>query len=105
MITISNSGDEAIDILGKAFLNDGDYYLITPPTYEVYNTQLILNKGKSLEVPLIENGWNVDSDKVISENENKRLKIIFLCNPNNPTGTLIFKSEMLIIIEELKKKS
>lgn len=107
MITITNSGDEAIDILGKTFLNDGDYYLITPPTYEVYNSQLILNKGKCLEVPLISRIWEVDEDKIISES--KKVKIIFLCNPNNPTGSIIPKriiekilenSDAIVVIDE-----
>lgn len=89
LITITNSGDEAIDILGKTFLNNGDYYLITPPTYEVYNSQLILNKGECLEVPLAQETWEVDANKIISESKNKKVKIIFLCNPNNPTGSII----------------
>ena len=89
MITITNSGDEAIDILGKTFLNNGDYYLITPPSYEVYNSQLILNKGKCLEVPLTQDTWEVNADKIISESKDKKVKIIFLCNPNNPTGSTI----------------
>lgn len=101
MITITNSGDEAIDILGKTFLNDGDYYLITPPTYEVYNSQLILNKGKSLEVPLISETWDIDADRIIAESKNKKIKIIFLCNPNNPTGSVIPQS----IIEKILENS
>lgn len=109
MITITNSGDEAIDILGKTFLNNGDYYLITPPTYEVYNSQLILNKGKCLEIPLAQEAWEVDADKIISESKNKKVKIIFLCNPNNPTGSVIppeiikkilNNSDAIVVIDE-----
>lgn len=98
-ITITNSGDEAIDVLGKTFLNNGDLYLITPPTYEVYNSQLTLNKGKCLEVPLITESWKVNTERIISNSKRKKVKIIFLCNPNNPTGSIISQSFIKKILE------
>ncbi len=62
-----------------------------------------------MEVPLAQNNWAVDTDKIISESKNKKVKIIFLCNPNNPTGSVIppeviskilSNSDAIVVIDE-----
>lgn len=45
-ITVTNAGDEAIDILAKAFLDPEDCFIVTPPTYEMFTIQCEINKGK-----------------------------------------------------------
>lgn len=88
MITVTNSGDEALDIIGKAFLNEGDYFLIQPPTYEIFRSQCEINRGKAIEVPLFKKTFSPDVKNVIKTLKNKLIKITFVCNPNNPTGTV-----------------
>jgi len=100
MITVTNSGDEGIDILAKTFLNTNDYFIVTPPTYEMFTIQCEINKGKLLEVPLIKKTFEVDAEKIIWESKNKKVKLIFLCNPNNPTGTVIPSKTIEKIIRE-----
>ena len=87
-IMITNSGDEALDIIGKAFLNDGDYFLTQPPTYEIFKSQCVINGGKAIEVPLLKKTFKSDIKNVIKVLKNLPIKIIFVCNPNNPTGTI-----------------
>jgi len=99
MISITNSGDEAIDVLGKAFLNPGDKFVTTPPTYEMYGLQCIINKGINIEVPLVQSDYSLDTDKVITTENNLKPKIIFLCNPNNPTGTIIEQKDIENILK------
>jgi histidinol-phosphate aminotransferase len=100
MITITNSGDEAIDILAKSFLNPGDYFVITPPTYEMYTIQCTINNGRLREVPLGKS-FKVNANTLIRESKQPQTKIIFLVNPNNPTGSIIPQS----IIEAIVRKS
>ena len=88
-ITITNSGDEAIDVLAKTFLNAGDLFITTPPTYEVFSLQAEINRGINLSIPLEQPNFTVNAEKIIREAKNKKVKMIFLCNPNNPTGTII----------------
>ena len=59
MMTVTNSGDEAIDILAKTFLNPGDYFITTPPTYEMFDIQCVINKGINLPVPLQLKTWEI----------------------------------------------
>jgi len=102
MITVTNSGDEAIDILAKTFLNPGEYFITTPPTYEMFTIQCEINKGLPLPVPLNKNTWEVDKEEIIKRSKkNPKVKLIFLVNPNNPTASIVPEE----IIEEIAKSS
>lgn len=101
MISITNSGDEAIDILAKTFLDPGDYFIVTPPTYEMFSIQCSINSGKPLEIPLKKNNFQIDTEKIIKASQNPKVKLIFLVNPNNPTASIIPQKE----IEKILKKS
>ena len=99
MITVTNSGDEALDIIGKAFLNEGDNFLIQPPTYEIFKSQCEINRGKAVEVPLLEKTFGCDIRNLIKVLKTKIIKITFVCNPNNPTGTITKLEEIELILK------
>lgn len=101
MITVTNSGDEAIDILGKTFLNPGEYFITTPPTYEMFEIQCGINKGKNLEIPLEGPNFIVNAEKIKQASKNKLAKLIYLVNPNNPTASIIPQ----LTIEKILKSS
>jgi len=98
-ITVTNSGDEALDIIGKAFLNDGDYFLIQPPTYEMFKLQCEINRGKAVKVPLLRNTYKPDIKNVNRVLSTLPIKITFVCNPNNPTGTVTEMDEIELILK------
>lgn len=89
MVTITNSGDEAIDILAKSLLNPGDRFVITPPTYEMFSLQCRLNRGIPCEIPLAAKTFAVDARAIIRTTSNPQTKLVFLVSPNNPTGSVI----------------
>lgn len=99
-ITVTNSGDEALDVVGKSFLNEGDYFLIQPPTYEMFKIQCEINRGKAIEVPLLEKAFKPDINKVLKELRESPVKITFVCNPNNPTGTITELKEIELILKK-----
>lgn len=101
MITVTNSGDEALDVLAKTFLNPNDLFVIQPPTYEMFKLQCEINKGKALEIPLLTDNYTVDIKKLLLVIKNNLVKITFICNPNNPTGT----TTSLEIIEKIAKNT
>src|SRR3989339_306431 len=98
-ITVTNSGDEALDIIGKAFLNDGDNFLIQPPTYEIFKSQCEINRGKAVEVPLLKKTFKPDVKNVIKVLKSSSIKIVFVCNPNNPTGTITELKDIELMIK------
>lgn len=98
MITVTNSGDEAIDILAKTFLDPGDRFVVTPPTYEMFTIQCRINRGIVYEIPLAPKTFAVDAAAIIRASKKLRTKLIFLVNPNNPTGSVITRLTVTDIV-------
>ena len=93
--------DEIIDLLIRIFCNPGkDSILITEPTYGMYKVTSEVNNVKILSVPL-NKSFLLDVKKTL-EKVKKNTKIIFLCSPNNPTGNLLKKKNILKIVKEFK---
>ncbi|CAM3793653.1 histidinol-phosphate transaminase [Litorimonas haliclonae] len=95
-ILVGRGADEGIEILLRTFCEDGqDSILICPPTFGYYKTVADIQGAKTIEVPLSETyEWDVDGiHKAASET--KKLKAIFICSPNNPTGNEITRNSVL----------
>lgn len=93
-----DGADEILDVLGKAFVEPGDEFIVPLPGYMYYEFTLKIHGA----VPVYAK-WDVpsntlDVDSVISAITPKT-KLIFLCTPNNPTGGLIAKEDLITIIE------
>jgi len=92
-----NGSDEAIDLLIRVFCEPGTDNIVTiSPTYGMYRTAAAVNDIKCTEVPL-EAGFSLNPQKVLNACDAKT-KIIFLCSPNNPTGNLLKKDSVEIVI-------
>ncbi|HBQ50452.1 hypothetical protein A3B42_03040 [Candidatus Daviesbacteria bacterium RIFCSPLOWO2_01_FULL_38_10] len=95
-ITVGTGSDELLDLFLRLILNDGDKVINCPPTFGMYTTLIKLNKGIVLSVPR-KSDFSLDI-KTIKSKIDQRVKLIIICNPNNPTGTA---SEEKQIIELL----
>ena len=101
---VGRGSDEAIDLLVRAFCRAGqDNVLITPPTFGFYKVAAKIQGAGVLEVPLLRDGFALDTDKVIATG--KLAKIVFLCSPNNPTGNLLDENAMLRVCRELANQA
>ncbi|MDA3860450.1 MAG: histidinol-phosphate transaminase [Melioribacteraceae bacterium] len=97
-IFIGNGSDEAIDLLIRAFCEPGkDSILIMPPTYGMYQVAADINDIKIIEVPLSKEFQIMTNDVMAQLNENT--KIIFVCSPNNPSGNLLDKKSINLILK------
>ena len=93
-IFLGNGSDEAIDLLFRAFGEPKeDKVLLFPPTYGMYKVSAEVNDIEVLEVPLNDR-FQIDTQKVKPLLEDNRLKLIFICSPNNPTGNLMNKENI-----------
>jgi histidinol-phosphate aminotransferase len=91
MITFSNGADNCILLVGSAFINEGDEILMADPTFFVYKTVTKIMGGHPVYVKLRNHVHDLDAMKqAIGE----RTKLVFVCNPNNPTGTVVKKREL-----------
>ncbi|KHJ35655.1 putative histidinol-phosphate aminotransferase [Erysiphe necator] len=96
--------DEAIDALIRCFCVPGvDKILICPPTYGMYAVSAQVNDVGLVKVPLLPAPeFDIDLNSVLSSLSSPssiHLKIIFICSPGNPTGSLIKKSDIQRILE------
>ncbi|MHC1704724.1 MAG: histidinol-phosphate transaminase [Tenuifilaceae bacterium] len=100
-IFIGNGSDEAVDLIIRTFCRPGiDSIAIFPPTYGMYKVCAAINDINVIEFPLTENFLieNLDLKNTIFDD----IKIIFICNPNNPSGNIQNKETLKEIIENFK---
>lgn len=104
-----DGADEIIDVLAKTFIDAGDEFIVPLPSY-MYYEYLLKQYGA---VPVYAN-WDLEKNELDVDSINQAIsdktKMIFLCSPNNPTGTLIDKEvlreiasqnkDILIVIDE-----
>lgn len=98
IVTAGSIGAILVTLL--AILNPGDEVLIPDPTYTSYQSAIIAARGVPVFVPLNEkHGWAFDIEE-LRKKITPKTKAILYCNPNNPTGT-IYNREQLMQIAEL----
>jgi histidinol-phosphate aminotransferase len=88
-IICGNGSDDIMQILGATYLNPGDEVIISKNTFSIYELVARIFDGNMVFVSL--KNYELDLEKIASAVTDKT-KIIWLTNPNNPTGT-IFKTQ------------
>jgi histidinol-phosphate aminotransferase len=83
-IVVTNGADEGLDIVAKVFIDQDDEVVIPTPTYSMYRIGAQLMGAKVKQIPRRAD-FGLDVEKVL-EAVGPRTKVIYLCNPNNPTG-------------------
>ncbi|KAI1248576.1 hypothetical protein MGN70_009776 [Eutypa lata] len=94
--------DEAIDALLRCFCVPGqDRILVCPPTYGMYSVSAQVNDVGLVKIPLLSApSFALDTEKVTAALSNeKNIKLVYLCSPGNPTGSLLAKEDVKAILE------
>ncbi len=91
--------DELINMIGQSFLNPGDQVLAHAPSFSMYQIWSTIAGGSFLSVPDKEDHYP-DVEALINTALRADAKIIYLCNPNNPTGYLFPRHDIVQILEE-----
>ena len=96
-IILGSGSDQIFELICKSFLNKNDEVIVPQFSFIIYR---IYSKIYGAKIKYAkENNFRVSIKNILSE-VTKKTKIVFLANPNNPTGTILFKKELL----ELRKK-
>jgi aminotransferase len=102
-IIITCGAIEAIAATLLTILEVGDEVIIPSPTYTTYQEVLKLAGGRPIFLNLDEeNFWSFDLEK-FKKLINPKTKAILFCNPNNPTGTIYAKDQLLGVGELAEK--
>ncbi len=99
-ILAGRGSDEIIGLLCRAFCEPGqEKILICPPTYGMYAIAAETNGIGVVRIPPLADG-QPDADRILPAVDQEKVKIIFLCSPNNPTGTLLDREILQRILRE-----
>jgi histidinol-phosphate aminotransferase len=85
-ILCGTGSDELLQMVAKAYLGDGDEGIFTEHGFLVYRIAILASGAKPVVVP--ETNFTADVDAILAA-VTPRTKIVFLANPNNPTGTYL----------------
>ncbi len=97
-ILTGNGSNELIELTIRTFLSDGEEVIQPFPTFLVYEKIVNGAGGKLISVPL--KNFSISLDDIMKA-VTPRTKIIFVNNPNNPTGSGISRKDMLSFIMEV----
>ena len=101
-IFVGNGSDEVIDLAFRIFCEPSkDKGLTFSPTYGMYNVSANINDVDLIELPLKGN-FQINTNQLESYFKDERLKIIFICSPNNPTGNNISINDIEFILKRFK---
>jgi histidinol-phosphate aminotransferase len=87
-IVCGAGSDEILNLLAHAYIGPGDEGIITEHGFLVYKIAIMGRGGVPVVVP--ETGYTADVDAILA-NVTERTKMVFVANPNNPTGTYLPK--------------
>jgi len=85
-VILGNGSDEILGLLAKTFLTPGDEAIMADHTFVIYKMEVTAVHGKPIVVPLV--NWTHDLESM-ARAITPRTRLLFLCNPNNPTGTMV----------------
>lgn len=102
-VLTSRGADEGIELLVRAFCEPGeDAILYCPPTYGMYSISAETIGVETKVVPSTSD-WQLDLDGIKANLEN--VKLVFVCSPNNPTGNLIKREDIVALLEMTKDRA
>ncbi|MHB1127210.1 MAG: histidinol-phosphate transaminase [Bacillota bacterium] len=90
-IIIGNGSDEILKLIAEASLNPGDEVIIAQPSFSEYEFVTRLMGAEPVFVDLREYRHDLQA---MAGKINTKTKIVFVCNPNNPTGTIVTRDEI-----------
>ena len=105
-LSVTRGTSEAIDLLVRVFCRAGqDNLLITSPTFSMYKHYADVQGAEVREYETSrDSDFSIDVDALIDRcNESTRL--IFICSPNNPTGTLFPRESLIDLLERHGSRS
>lgn len=107
-IVLGNGSNEVIEFAIRAFVQPGDRVIVPEPSFLLYKLVTQMVGGETVSIPLRD--YSIDLQGMLAAVDD-RTRVLFLTNPNNPTGTLLRKApfdaflaavppEVLVVLDE-----
>ena len=98
-IILGSGSDQILELVCKAYINKDDEVIVPKNSFIIYRIYSKNNGAKIIYAK--ENNFTIDVKNILSK-VTKKTKIVFLANPNNPTGTRINKEELIYLRKKLR---
>ena len=99
-IVFGNGSDELLSMIAAAYINPGDAAVAIEPTFSEYEFAMRLMGGDISYIPLVGDDFRFDLEAVRAA-INDRTRLVFICSPNNPTGSAVAPKEFAYFLETL----
>ncbi len=99
-IVTANSGIEALELITRGFLKPGLECIISHPTFVAYESMIENEGAKVVNIPLNPDDYTLEIEKILAA-VNDKTRLVFVTNPNNPTGTYTNKKRIDYLINNL----
>lgn len=99
---LSSGADEMLDLIAKTYLNPGDEVLLSEWSFVRYRDVSQIMGANIRTLPMEDFHFDLDAFR---DAMSEKTKIIWLCNPNNPTGTLLPQEEILSFLKEVPSET
>ena len=99
-IIFGNGSDEIIVLALRAMVSEGDEVVVAYPTFLIYEIQARVQGAKVIRAPL--NNFRYDLERM-ADKVNRKTKIVFIANPDNPTGTYLDHDQVKNFLRRIPK--
>ena len=100
-IVFGCGADEIIAMTGKVFVNPGDECVTAAETFSQYEASTLSMGGAMVFAPMKNNAYDLDA---IYERITDKTRVIYLANPNNPTGTMFTAKQQLAFLDKVPSR-
>ena len=101
-IFVANGSDEAIDLLFRVFCRPGiDKSISFSPGYSMYEVSAAVQDIQHINLSLNAR-FQLNRDAILPYLSDTSIKLIFICSPNNPTGNIINRQDILWLLKNFK---
>ncbi len=97
-IVVGNGSNEIIELLVRTFLREGDEVIMPEPSFLMYEIMVQAGGGRPVKVALKERVLDLES---MAESISSRTCMIFVNNPNNPTGTIVSRDDFEEFLQQV----
>lgn len=99
-IIFGNGSDEVVQIICRSYLHNGTNTVMATPTFPQYRHNAVIEGAEIREIHLVNGEHDLNNMlKAIDE----KTKVVWVCNPNNPTGVYIPEAKLIEFIEQVPK--
>ena len=97
-ISVGNGSSELLDLCVKTFVDTNELILSLDPTFSMYSIYAKIVNSRYIGAGE-GNDFTINVDDIIKSIEENDPKLTIICNPNNPTGTIIKRDDVLRIVK------